>query len=209
MDHVEVPDAPTVGGSLAAAMDRAAHHMANAKRRLRVRLITDHPDTLGGLVIKATIAARTGPELEAMDGKGVRVVPWANLDARVGDLVTLVDEAVAEIEAAISTAPSPAPRPSASADDLETDAYEALTDEAYAAITAAAGALLRRPGPMMSHQLAAEAVAVGALRLAALSGHQGRLEPDDLGQSLRLAITDLRRRMGEGERPLEKVGFDA
>lgn len=209
MDQAESPVAPSTGKAIAAAMDRAAYLMATAERRLRIRLTTDYANIRDGLVIKATIAAMTGPELEALEGKGIRVVRWTELDSRAGELVALVDEAVAEIEAVIAAAPAPPPSPSLSADDLETEAYETYADQAYAAMTKVASELLNRSGSMMSPQLAAEAIAVGALRVAALAGHGGRLEPDDLKQSLGLAVSDVRRCAAQGERPLEKARFDA
>jgi hypothetical protein len=88
-------------------------------------------------------------------------------------------------------------------------AMDRAAHEASASMTGVAAELLNRSGREMSSQLAAEAVAVGALRVAALAGHGARIEPDDLAQSLRHAISEVRRRAGDGERPLEKVGFDA
>jgi len=209
MDQSSSAASPKAELALAAAMERAAYHMANSTRRLRVRLITDFADVRDGLVIKATIAAKTGPELEAMQGRGLRVVPWAELDARAGELVTLVDDAVADIEAAISAAPLPPRRPSLSADDLATLAYEKLADEAYEAMTKAASETLNQSAPAISSSLAAEAVAIGALRVAALAGHGARLESDDLKRSLGQAISDVRQRATDGDRPLEKIRFDA
>lgn len=84
-----------VGFHLQAMKRRAAAHIALARRKLSVRIYVEEE----GLRIWAYFAARDGKELEAQHGTGgKRVVPWAELDSRAGELVSLVDACVHEVQ---------------------------------------------------------------------------------------------------------------
>lgn len=91
----------SVGLAIKAAIERAKEHECLSRRKVRVRVTTLHGDYDGGLTIRAVIAAQSDAELEAQSDIGVRHVDWEELDARSGDLVSLVDEVVAEVENAI------------------------------------------------------------------------------------------------------------
>jgi hypothetical protein len=103
----------SVGEGLSRAMARADELRQTSARRVRVRIVTRHGDFDPGVIIVANIAAKTGPELEAQVGKGLRYVPLAELDARAHELTGLVEEAAAEVEAVVAAAPAPPARPSA------------------------------------------------------------------------------------------------
>lgn len=45
-----------------------------------------------GLAVQARIPGRCEAELVAQEGLGTRLVPWAELDSRAGELPGLVDE---------------------------------------------------------------------------------------------------------------------
>ena len=202
-------DTPKVGIALAAAIARGEHHCAASARTLRVRIVTDWGDD-SGLTINARIAARTNEELRAQDGKGTRWIPWAELDARASELITLVDEVVAEVEAAVKNAPAPSARPSKSESDLDLDDFAAFTDASYKAITEAAAALLKTAlGQRLSPGSACEATMCAALKLAALAAHGGRINLEDIHDELKQAVGEIRQTAKDGVSPLVKPRFDA
>jgi hypothetical protein len=92
----------TVGLSIKAALERAEQHESLSRRKLRVRVTFQfgeghHAD---GLVIAARFAARNEAELTAQDNCRA-VVPYADLDARAGELVGIVDAMVRRAEIAM------------------------------------------------------------------------------------------------------------
>lgn len=97
----------TVGMAIQAALLRAKELENASARRLTIRLATRWGDDLGdGLTIQAGIAAKTPAEMEARmaaqdHGLGIRTIPWAELDARAGELVGLVEALAREAELAI------------------------------------------------------------------------------------------------------------
>lgn len=94
------------GLSIKAALERAAQHERQARRKLRVRVTFQFGDGhhADGLVIAARFAARNDAELTAQNDC-VTVVPYADLDARAGELVALVDATVRRAEMAVGTRP--------------------------------------------------------------------------------------------------------
>ena len=91
----------SVGAAIAAALERAAHHQRLCPRRLTVRVMLRYGDHRDRLTVVAHVAARTGEELEAQAMKGIRHILLAELDARAGELVGLVDQCVTEAETAV------------------------------------------------------------------------------------------------------------
>jgi hypothetical protein len=89
-----------VGNAIAAAIARAETHEKTCTRKLRVRVTTLWGDDRDALTINARIAARSTEELECQQDIGTRRVAWDELDERAGELVQLVDDVVAEVEAA-------------------------------------------------------------------------------------------------------------
>jgi len=90
-----------VGLALKAATERAIAHERMCPRKLRVRFMTHWGDYRDGLTIIAGIAVRPREAhmLEKGEHQAKRVIPWADLTERAGELVTLVDEIVQEVEA--------------------------------------------------------------------------------------------------------------
>jgi hypothetical protein len=191
-----------------AAMARAAELRARSARKVRVRILPGDLDGEPGLVIRANIAARHTAELEAQEGKGVRLVRWAELDARAADLIAVVEEVVAEIEAAIASAPSATPRPSKTETDFDEDAYEALTTSIYEGMAKAS--LAMRDGPAgrgLSSAMVLEASMCGALKMAALAAVAVGLDEREVQQELKLAMGDLL--SATPKIPAESRRFDA
>lgn len=89
-----------VGLAIKAAIARCELHEVTCTRKLRVRLTTQPGDGNDALIIRATIAARTDEEIQRQEKIGLRRIPWAEFDARADELVSMVDEAVAEVETA-------------------------------------------------------------------------------------------------------------
>jgi hypothetical protein len=186
----------SVGTGLSRAMARADELRQFSSRRIRVRIVTRHGDLDPGVIVVANIASRTGPELEAQMGKGVRYVPLAELDARAHELLNLVDEAAAEIEAAVAAAPPPPKRPSEREDGFDVGAYEDLIENSYREMLDASGSLAARSVAGLSTAGVAEALAAGALKVAALSAIGGRIEFSDLVDMLRQEFDETRERSG-------------
>lgn len=195
----------SVGAGLSRAMARAEELRQSSPRRIRVRIVTRHGDLDPGVIVVANIASRTGPELEAQMGKGVRYVPLAELDARAHELPNLVDEAAAEIEAAVAAAPPPPKRPSEREDGFDIGAYEDLIESSYRAMLDASGSLAARSVASLSTAGVAEALAAGALKVAALSAVGGRIELSDLVDMLRQEFNDARERAGSDGVARERV----
>jgi hypothetical protein len=194
----------SVGEGLSRAIARAEELRLSSPRRVRVRIVTKHGDLDPGMIVVANIASRTGPELEAQIGKGVRYVPLAELDARAHELPSLVDEAAAEIEAAVAGAPPPPKRPSERKGDFDVGAYEDLIESSYRAMVEANGALAAKSVASLSTGGVAEAVAAGALKVAALSAIGGRIEFNELVDTLKQAFNDVRERAGSERRGRER-----
>ena len=71
-----------------------------------MRFLFTYGDDDSCLTIVAHVAAHSAAELEAQAGKGVRRVPWRELDERATELEALVDEVFAEIDASVNVTPS-------------------------------------------------------------------------------------------------------
>src|SRR5690606_794045 len=121
-----------------------------------------------GLTVQARIAGRCESELVAQEGLGGRVIPWAELDRRAGELSGLVDAAVDEIEAAVAAAPPPARR-SRMEDGLDWEAYEGLAEAAYEQVLAVMQPLVEQAPASLSRGGALEAVFLGLMKAAALA----------------------------------------
>jgi hypothetical protein len=196
---------PSVGEALARAMSRADQLRQASARSVRVRILTRFGDYEDGLTIVARIAARTGPELEAQDGKGVRHLPLSELDARAHELPALVEAAAAEVEAAVAAAPTPSKRPNQSDGDFDLDAFEGLSGAIYKGMLSASRDLAASAGPRLSAGAVTEAVADSALRVAALSATGGQIEGGDLVEMLKNAVRETRQRVLEGVPPGERL----
>ena len=190
-------NAPSVGEALSLAMARAAELRDASPRRVRVRFLTRFGDLPDGLTIQATISPRTIPESEAQLGKGVRHIPFCELDARAGQLSQLVDDAAAEVEAAVAAAPCPAKRPSQIEEDLVTTAYDDLVESGYRSMLEVTGPLAAKSSASLSTAAIGEALVLGALKLAALSAVAGRIELEDLVEMLTSEVREARARLME------------
>jgi hypothetical protein len=200
----------TVGSAIKAALARAEFHRSSSSRRLHVRLMTQWGDDCSGLTINAHITVRNNQELAAQEGKGVRRIPWDELDVRADELVCLVDEAVAEVEIAVQSAPVPLPRPSRSEDDFEIDSFDGLIQETYRTITQASSALLKTDhARRLSANAVCEATMCGALNLAALAAYAGGFGPDDVQDALKGAISEIRAKAPVDSRILTAKRLDA
>jgi hypothetical protein len=122
----------------------------------------------------------------------VRHVPLAELDARAHELPDLVDEAAAEIEAAVAAAPPPPARPSQREDDFDVGAYEDLIERSYRAMLESSGSLAAKSVAGLSTSGVADALAVAALKVAALSAVGGRIELSELVDMLKQGFNDVR-----------------
>jgi hypothetical protein len=195
----------SVGDGLSRAMARADELRQSSPRRVRVRIVTRHGDLDPGVIVVANIAAKTGPELEAQMGKGVRHVPLAELDARAHELPDLVDEAAAEIEAAVASAPPPPARPSQREDDFDVGAYEDLIERSYRAMLESSGSLAAKSVAGLSTSGVAEAIAAAALKVAALSAVGGRIELSELVDMLKQGFNDVREGGGSAAGAHERI----
>jgi hypothetical protein len=65
----------SVGGAIAAALERAEELRSLSDRPARVRIMTIFGDDRSGLTINARIAARTPAEHRAQEGLGTRCIP--------------------------------------------------------------------------------------------------------------------------------------
>jgi hypothetical protein len=108
-----------------------------------------------------------------------------------------VDEAAAEIEAAVAAAPPPPRRPSLGEGDFDTQAYEDLIERTYRAMRQVGDALAKTSTEDLSPSGAVEAVALGALRVAALAAIGGRIELSDLIDMLKSETRGLREAASE------------
>lgn len=190
-------NAPSVGEALSLAMARAAELREASPRRVRVRFLTRFGDLSDGLTIQATISPQTISESEAQLGKGVRHIPFSELDARAGQLSQLVDDAAAEVEAAVAAAPCPAKRPSQVEEDLATAAYDDLVEGTYRSMLEVTGPLAAKSSERLSKGAIGEALALGAMKLAALSAVAGRIELEDLVEMLTSEVREARARLME------------
>lgn len=86
-----------VGLCIQEAIARGEAHTKTSTRKLTVRLF-NYPE---GFTVLARIAVRNGEELEALNGLGFRVIPWAALSERAREIPALVDQCVMEVEAAL------------------------------------------------------------------------------------------------------------
>jgi hypothetical protein len=177
---MENPQICSVGDSLSRAMARADELRRSSPRRVRVKIVTQHGDLDPGVIIVASISAKTGPELEAQVGKGVRHVPLAELDARAHELPGLVDAAAAEIEAAVAAAPAAPKRPSHGDDGFDHETFEQVIEESYRAMLQWSSDVAANSAASLSRGGVAEALAVAGLKVAVLSAVGGRIELNDL-----------------------------
>lgn len=178
----------SVGGAIAAALERAEELRSLSDRPARVRIMTIFGDDRSGL---ARIAARTPAEHRAQEGLGTRCIPWDELDARAGEIVGLVDETVGEVTLAVRNAPA-VPRPSRSEDDLELAAFDGLIDELGRTITQSALSVLEKhPAKQASRELGSEAAMLAALKFAALAAYTGNVGLNDAQDELRMAMGDV------------------
>jgi hypothetical protein len=185
-------------------MARADELRRISPRRVRVRIVTRHGDLDPGVIIVANIAAKTGPELEAQLGKGIRYVPLAELDARAHELPGLVDEAAAEVEALVAAAPEPLARPSLRKDDFDANAYESVVQGAYRAMMDAVRPVFETSASSLSSGGAHEAVALAALQVTSVVGLAGKIELNDLIEMLELEFKEKRDQIGGTRGPTEK-----
>ena len=187
----------SVGQAIARAMARAAELRETSARRVRVRFLTRFGDFEDGLTIHAAISPKTISEGEAQLGKGVRHVRFEDLDARAGELGQLVDEAAAEVEAAVATAPAPILRPSQREGEFATAAFEDLVRGSHMAMLDATQPLMRSASVHLSSAGLGEAIALAALQVAALSALGGRIELDELLEMLTDEVRQVRARLME------------
>lgn len=176
-------------------MARAEELRETSSRRVRVRFLTRFGDFEDGLTIHAAISPRTIPEGEVQLGKGVRHIPFDDLDARAGELCQLVDEAAAEVEAAVAAAPPPAARPSEIEEAFAGEAFDELVREAYRQMLEVTGPLAKKASARLSSAGLGEALALAALQVAALSAVGGRLELDELVEMLGDEVRQTRTRL--------------
>lgn len=181
----------SVGGAIAAALERAEELRGLSDRPARVRIMTIFGDDRSGLTINARIAARTPAEHRAQEGLGTRCIPWDELDARAGEIVGLVDEVVGEVTLAVRNAPL-VPRPSRSEDDLELAAFDGLIDELGRTITQSALSVLEKhPAKQVSRELGSEAAMLAALKFAALAAYTGHVGLYDAQDEFRMAMSEV------------------
>ena len=90
-----------VAQALGAAVARAFEHERRSCHKLEVRFSFNHTGCDDGLTIIAGIADPDWAALDASRDKGVRRIAWSDLEPRAAELPSLVDEAVAELEANI------------------------------------------------------------------------------------------------------------
>jgi hypothetical protein len=176
-------------------MVRAEELRRSFDRKPRIRLMTQWGDHAEGLTIVARVAAKTNAELEAQTDLGVRHVPFAELDARAGELCDLVEDAAAEVLAAVAAAPPPGPRPSA-ADDFDAEAYEAIEQTALKDMFDVADDIIRNAPAALSTGSAAEACVSSAMRVAVLAAIAAGIDQPDLVDMLKMAISDIRKDQG-------------
>lgn len=185
----------SVGRAISRAMARAEELRETSSRRVQVRFLTRFGDYEDGLTIHAAISPKTIPEGEVQLGKGVRHIPFEDLDARAGELCHLVDEAAAEVEAAVAAAPPPAARPSEIEDAFAGEAFDELVREAYKQMLEVTGPLAKKASAHLSSAGLGEALALAALQVAALSAVGGRLELDELVEMLGDEVRQTRTRL--------------
>lgn len=184
-------DTISVGGAIAAALERAEVLRSLSDRPARVRIMTIFGDDCSGLTINARIAARTPAEHRAQEGLGTRCIPWNELDARAGEIVGLVDEVVGEVELAVRNAP-PVPRPSRSETDLDPAAFDDLIDElGRSMIQSATTVLENHPAKLVARELGSEAAMLAALKFAALAAYTGHVGLNDAQDELRAAMGEV------------------
>jgi hypothetical protein len=193
----------SVGAAIAAALERGEQLRKASTRKPRVRIMTVFGDDHSGLTVNARIASRTDEELMAQQNVGTRRIPWADLDVRAAELVTLVDEVVSEVETAIRDASVPAGRVTKTESDLDLEAYEAVTEACYEVLTKSALDLLATSSAKrLSQKAASEATMIAALKLAALAAFSGSIAPDEVQDQLRQALRDIRAKAPDGAPPL-------
>lgn len=202
-----MPNQTDVGAALSAALARAERHRRRSPRKVRVRLLTQWGEG-EGLTVQARIAGRGEAEILAQEGLGVRVIPWAELDRRAGELPALVDAAVEEIGAAVAAAPDPA-RPSRTEDGLDWGAYEATAEAAYAQVLAVMRPLAERAPASLSRGVALEAVFLGLMKAAALASVGAGMGKDEAREMLEDAVAELLGRLAEGHRASLSPRLDA
>ena len=202
-----MPNQTPVGAAVAEALARAQHHRQRSPRKVRVRLLTQCGEG-EGLTVQARIAGRCESEVVAQEGLGVRVIPWAELDRRAGELPSLVDAAVEEIEQAVAGALAPT-RPSRLEESLDSEAYEVIADAAYDRVLAVMRPLVEEAPASLSRAGALEAVFLGLMKAAALASVGAGMGRDDAREMLEEAVAELLGRVSEGHRASLATRLDA
>lgn len=178
----------SVGLAIDAALERAEELRRETDRPPRIRIMTIFGDDRSGLTINARIPSRNPNEYRCQEGLGTRCVPWSELDARAGELVGLVEDAVSEVTHALRNAP-PTPRPSASVPEGQMVFFHDLVDELAGELSnAALQAMNDRPAKFHSGGLRSEATMMAAIKLAALAAYTGNMGIGDAIEELRLAF---------------------
>ncbi|MHC2585544.1 hypothetical protein ACVMHR_010345 [Bradyrhizobium diazoefficiens] len=199
----------SVGGAIAAALERAEELRSLSDRPARVRIMTIFDDDRSGLTINARIAARTPAEHRAQEGLGTRCIPWNELDVRAGEIVGLMDEVVGEVTLAVRNAP-PVPGPSRSEDDLELAAFDDLIDElGRAMIQSALSVLEKHPAKQVSRELGSEAAMLAALKFAALAAYTGHVGLNDAQDELRMAMGEVMSKMRASPEIARRQGLNS
>jgi hypothetical protein len=153
---------------------------------------------------------RNNEELAAQEHLGTRRIPFSELDARAIELVALVEEAVGEVEQAVKNAPPPSARQNEIEWDLDREVFDCFTEACAKALTEEATALLKSSvARSLSLSAPGEGMMIAALRLAALAAYSARIAPDDAKESLDEALSDVRRRAGEGASYLLRTRLDS
>ncbi|MBN9319415.1 MAG: hypothetical protein J0I28_07005 [Caulobacterales bacterium] len=173
-----------VGDSLARAMARAEELHTASPRRVRVKIVTQFCDLDPGVIVVARIAARSGAELEAQDGKGVRSISFHELDGRARELEALVEEAAAEVEAAVRDAPARSPGPRLADLGLDVVGRQRLIDESQRVMLETATPIIETARNLPS-SVALDALITGALRVAALAAIGANFDLSDLVDTLK------------------------
>jgi hypothetical protein len=90
-----------LGQALGAAVGRALEHERRSRHKLEIRFSVSHDCCRDGLIIVAGLANPDRAALDKSKDQIVRRIAWSDLEPRACELPSLVDEAVAELEASL------------------------------------------------------------------------------------------------------------
>jgi len=90
-----------LGQAIGAAVARALEHERRSRHKLEIRFSVSHDCCRDGLIIVAGLADPDWAALDENKDQIVRRIAWADLEPRACELPSLVDEAVAELEASL------------------------------------------------------------------------------------------------------------